>query len=118
MQIGRYIVRDNASINTGAEVKELIESLGHKCVYLPPYFPFLNPIEELWSNLQAGIRDCFDLSARIAESAKHVKVEYCQGWIRHATIFFDKCLAMEPDFIDKINSIFYSLQKKKGGAAG
>jgi transposase len=85
---------DNASIHKVPEIQALIVSRGYKATYLPPYSPFLNPIEEFWSKIKAGVkRDCLtstdNLSARIAESAKRVSVEDCQGWVRHSISFFD-----------------------------
>jgi hypothetical protein len=43
---GNYLVIDNSPIYTPAKVRDLVESRGYKCLYLPPYSPFLNPIEE------------------------------------------------------------------------
>jgi len=97
---GRYIVMDNAPIHKSPEVANLIESRGYKAAYLPPYSPFLNPIEEFWSKVKAGIkRDTLtvtsNLSDRIIESAKKVTVSDCEGWIRHAHSFFERCLNRE-----------------------
>ena len=50
-----YLVMDNAPIHTPSAIRQLVESRGYKCVYLPPYSPFLNPIEEFWSKVKAGI---------------------------------------------------------------
>jgi transposase len=98
---GRYLILDNAAIHKVAAVQELIESRGYKAVYLPPYSPFLNPIELFWSKVKAGVkRDCLtatdNLSARIIESAKQVTVEDCHNWIKHSVSFFDRCLTLEP----------------------
>lgn len=38
------------------DLRKLIEDRGYKCVYLPPYSPFLNPIEEFWSKVKSGIK--------------------------------------------------------------
>ncbi|KAG1204562.1 hypothetical protein G6F35_011991 [Rhizopus arrhizus] len=46
---GFYIVMDNSPIHKPNKVRECIEKRGYKCVYLPPYSPFLNHIEEFWS---------------------------------------------------------------------
>lgn len=46
---GYYLVIDNAPIHKPTAVRKCIESRGHKCLYLPSYSPFLNPIEEFWS---------------------------------------------------------------------
>ncbi|KAG1060993.1 hypothetical protein G6F41_012506 [Rhizopus arrhizus] len=46
---GRHLVMDNAAIHKVTEVKDLIASRGYKVIYLPPYLPFLNPIELFWA---------------------------------------------------------------------
>jgi len=42
---GDIVVLDNLSSHKVAGVKEAIETVGAKVVYLPPYSPDLNPIE-------------------------------------------------------------------------
>ncbi|KAG1206990.1 hypothetical protein G6F35_011095 [Rhizopus arrhizus] len=46
---GYYIVMDNAPIHTADTIEAMITERGYKCVYLPPYSPELNPIEQFWS---------------------------------------------------------------------
>ncbi|KAG1532924.1 hypothetical protein G6F51_012873 [Rhizopus arrhizus] len=70
---GFYLVMDNAPIHKPATVRIFIEKRGYKCCYLPPYSPFLNPIELFWSKVKYGIkRNPFDtgdtLTPRIMES--------------------------------------------------
>jgi DDE superfamily endonuclease len=72
-----YLVMDNAPIHTPIKVRELVESAGYKCLYLPPYSPFLNPIEEFWSKVMAGVRRIAltaddQLSDRICEAVQMV----------------------------------------------
>jgi DDE superfamily endonuclease len=43
---GQYLIMDNAPIHTPVKVRELVESRGYKCLYLPPYSSFLNRSEE------------------------------------------------------------------------
>lgn len=43
---GNYLVIDNSPIYTPDKVSDLVESTGYECLYLPPYTPFLNPIEQ------------------------------------------------------------------------
>ena len=40
------VVMDNLSAHKGARVRELIEQRGCELVYLPPYSPDMNPIEQ------------------------------------------------------------------------
>jgi transposase len=43
---GQIVVMDNLSSHKGERVKGLIEERGCKLLYLPPYSPDFNPIEE------------------------------------------------------------------------
>ncbi|CAO3682639.1 unnamed protein product [Rhizopus stolonifer] len=98
---GRFLVMDNAPIHRSPEMQNLISSSGYKYIYLPPYSPFLNPIEKMWSKIKFGVRrndltDKDTLVHRIIEASREVTVTDCEGWIRHAHSFFDRCLNMEP----------------------
>ena len=50
------IVMDNASIHHSEELRLICEYAGVKLVYLPPYSPDFNPIEEFFSVLKSFIR--------------------------------------------------------------
>jgi hypothetical protein len=93
---GYYLVMDNAPIHTPVKVRALVEGRGYKCLYLPPYSPFLNPIEEFWSKVKAGVRRNAlaaddQLSDRICEAVRMVTQADCQAWIRYAVSFFSRC---------------------------
>lgn len=47
---------DNANFHKSAKTKELIESVGCKIVFLPPYSPDFNPIEKFWANMKRWIK--------------------------------------------------------------
>ena len=51
---GPIVVMDNLSAHKGGRVRELIEACGCELLYLPPYSPDLNPIEEAFSKLKAS----------------------------------------------------------------
>ena len=53
---GRVVVMDNLSSHKGAQVREPIEGRGCELMYLPPYSPDLNPIEEAFAKLKALLR--------------------------------------------------------------
>jgi transposase len=46
----------NASFHLSDRIKEMCSDAGVKLIYLPPYSPDLNPIEEIFSNLKPFIR--------------------------------------------------------------
>ena len=53
---GACVVMDNAKIHLGEEIRVLIESVGAKLIYLSPYSPEFNPIENFWSKIKASLR--------------------------------------------------------------
>lgn len=53
---GDTVVMDNLSSHKVAGVREAIEAVGARLLYLPPYSPDLNPIEMAFSKLKAMLR--------------------------------------------------------------
>jgi transposase len=53
---GQVVVMDNLPSHRGGRVRELIEGKGCEVIYLPPYSPNLNPIEEAFAKLKALLR--------------------------------------------------------------
>ncbi len=47
---------DNAAFHKSQRTKELIESVGCRIIFLPPYSPDLNPIEKFWTNMKRWIK--------------------------------------------------------------
>jgi transposase len=56
LKSGQVVVMDNLSAHKGERVKELIEQRGCELLYLPPYSPDLNPIEEAFSKVKRILR--------------------------------------------------------------
>ena len=50
------IVMDNASFHRRSRLVLLAESAGHTLIFLPPYSPEFNPIENFWSWLKNHLR--------------------------------------------------------------
>jgi transposase len=53
---GQIVVMDNLSAHKAQSVRELIEECGCEVLYLPPYSPDLNPIEEAFSKVKGLLR--------------------------------------------------------------
>jgi len=51
---------DNATFHKGGRISQLIEDAGCQLLYLPPYSPDLNKIEQCWSWLKSRIRKQLD----------------------------------------------------------
>ena len=83
------VIIDNVRFHKTPEVARLIHNTGAKLIYLPPYSPELNPIEEMWSKIKHILRK---LSARtINKFKKAIKRAFNAvtkkdliGWFKHA----------------------------------
>ena len=53
---GYYLVMDNAPIHQSKAIDTFIRNRGYRCMYLPPYSPELNPIEQFWSIVKSKVR--------------------------------------------------------------
>jgi transposase len=53
---GDVVIMDNLSSHKGPVVRELIEAAGASLLYLPPYSPDFNPIEQAFAKLKAHLR--------------------------------------------------------------
>jgi transposase len=62
---GQVVVMDNLSAHKGGRVGEIVEGRGCELVYLPPYSPDLNPIEQAFAKVKGLLRRA---EARIRET--------------------------------------------------
>jgi len=53
---GDVVIMDNLSSHKGPKVREMIEAAGASLLYLPPYSPDFNPIENAFAKLKAHLR--------------------------------------------------------------
>lgn len=53
---GDIVVMDNLSSHKGPAVRQAIEAAGARLLYLPPYSPDFNPIENAFAKLKALLR--------------------------------------------------------------
>ncbi len=53
---GQVVVMDNRTAHKGERVRELIEQRGCELLYLPPYSPDFNPIEEAFAKIKGLLR--------------------------------------------------------------
>jgi transposase len=60
LQPGQIVIMDNATFHKGGRISQLIEGTGCQLLYLPPYSPDLNKIEQCWSWLKSRIRKQLD----------------------------------------------------------
>lgn len=56
LRVGDTVVMDNLPGHTGPRVGEMIEAAGASLLYLPPYSPDFNPIENAFAKLKTLLR--------------------------------------------------------------
>lgn len=85
---GQIVILDNHRIHKGDRVAELLAAGGCSLLFLPPYSPDLNPIEEALSKIktfvkacQARARDALDQA--IAAVLKTISLQDILGWFGH-----------------------------------
>ncbi|KAI8883903.1 hypothetical protein K501DRAFT_183453 [Backusella circina FSU 941] len=67
---------------------------------MPPYPPFLNPIEECWSKIRNEIKRSplkkgDKLTPRVAEACNTVTTKDCLQWVKHAESYWERCIQKE-----------------------
>ena len=85
---GDIVIMDNLQPHKAAGVREAIEAAGAMVLYLPPYSPDFNPIENLWSKLKTHLRSVAartfdDLCDAIAAGLQMISAADCRGFFNH-----------------------------------
>jgi transposase len=85
---GQVVVMDNLSAHKGGRVRELVEARGCEILYLPPYSPDLNPIEEAFAKLKtllrrAGARTREALIEAMGRALEAVTAGDARGFFKH-----------------------------------
>ncbi|KAG1146619.1 hypothetical protein G6F37_011933 [Rhizopus arrhizus] len=87
---------DSAPIHVPEMIDLIIMKRGYTPVYLPPYSPELNPIEQFWAIIKAKVKrgklsDVETLTIRIIEASKAVPIVHLQSIIQRSVNQCEKC---------------------------
>ena len=89
LSAGDIVIMDNLSSHKVAGVHEAIEAVGATPLYLPPYSPDLNPIEQVFAKLKAilrkvGARTVDDLWRAIGNALDEFSPTECRNYLVNA----------------------------------
>lgn len=89
---GAIVVLDNLKVHHAAIVRQLIEAVGARVMFLPPYSPDLSPIELCWSKVKQFLRSQTArtyqaLERAITDSINHVTCDDAFGWFARCGLF-------------------------------
>lgn len=79
---------DNAAIHKVKGIREMIEKVGAKLLFLPPYSPDFSPIELMWSKIKQCLRRLStetlgDYHDALVESIDGLEDSDFIGWYEH-----------------------------------
>jgi transposase len=88
LQCRQLVVMDNLSAHKGERIRELVESAGCELLYLPPYSPNLNPIEEAFSKIKGLLRKAQGRSRQalveaMGKALDSVTAQDAKGYFEH-----------------------------------
>ena len=89
LKLGDIVVMDNLGSHKSGKVRQLIRSAGARLLFLPPYSPDLNPIEQAFSKLKTLLRKADERSVeavwkRIGSLLGHFKPTECANYLRNS----------------------------------
>ena len=88
LQRGDIVLIDNLSSHKGPRIRQLIEPVGARLEFLPPYSPDLNPIELCWSKVKTVLRTAKAhtyeaLLEALADAFEAVAKQDIAAWFAH-----------------------------------
>lgn len=94
-------VMDNAPVHNKTNLIDLANSEGHQILFLPPYSPFLNPIENVFHQWKSIVRknnpkSHQELVKLMEEAPNEISSTQLNSYVRHSKKYFLKCLNKEP----------------------
>ena len=94
------LIMDNVRFHRMANVQTVIAEHGLTAMYLPPYSPFLNPIENMFSKWKeitkrSNPRNEDELMSAIFNGSELVTSEDCAGYFRNMWSYIPRCLNEE-----------------------
>jgi len=89
LRSGDILVMDNLRVHQNKGVRDLVEACGAEILYLPPYSPQFNPIEECWSKVKTilrsiGARSKDALDDGISSALNAITPSDAKGWFEHS----------------------------------
>lgn len=83
---GDVVIMDNLRSHKGKAIRAAIRAAGAKLLFLPPYSPDLNPIEQLFAKLKALLRKACESTAEatwrtVGESLDAFSAKECSNYL-------------------------------------
>lgn len=88
LNAGDVVIMDNVNFHRSLAVKQAIEAVGARLIFLPPYSPDFSPIENMWSKIKSILRRIAPRTDRqfkeaVTEAFKLISKKDILGWFGH-----------------------------------
>ena len=85
---GDVVVLDNLTAHRASRIEEVAERRGAQVLWLAPYSPDFNPIEQCWSKIKSYLRGAKARTAQaldeaLAQAIRLVTKSDIRGWFKH-----------------------------------
>ena len=89
LQPGDIVVMDNLGSHKGIAIRRAIRAVDARLVFLPPYSPDLNPIEQVFAKIKLLLRKAEERTIegvwrRIGSLLQHFTPQECANYLRNA----------------------------------
>ena len=89
LQPGDVVIIDNLASHKGKAIRAAIRSVGARLLFLPPYSPDLNPIEQVFAKLKAMLRKAAARTVeatwqRIGDLLQHFPPQECANYFANS----------------------------------
>ena len=89
LKVGDIVIMDNLGSHKADAIKSAIRSAGARLLFLPPYSPDLNPIEQVFSKVKHTLRKAMGRSIEAVEEAiakilPEITEQECKNYIAKA----------------------------------
>jgi transposase len=101
LRAGQVVVMDNLSAHKHPSVRRLIEQTGAALLYLPPYSPDFNPIEQCWAKIKEFLRAAKTRAVELLETAVSAAIstvtpQNAIAWFQHCGYQLSDTATPEP----------------------
>lgn len=89
LKVGDIVIMDNLGSHKAQAIRTAIRSVGARLLFLPPYSPDLNPIEQVFSKVKHTLRKAMGRSVKAVEEAiakilPEITKQQCRNYIVNA----------------------------------
>ena len=90
----------NVPFHKSIIIRETVAAGGHTLLFLPPYSPFLNPIENLFNQWKTIVRLSSpkseqELDKSMVDAKSKISVQNLKDYYKNSKKYYSRCLELE-----------------------